>query len=396
MIRHLLRLFWSRKNANILLLLEIFISFIVLFTVCMVAIVFIGRYSHPLGFKYDNVYSVDLDMLRGMDETEDSMQMDFEICVRMIHELEAMTEIIAVASVFPNPYGMTTSTEELEYADQTLGGRVCTASDRAAEVLDIEILQGRWFDESDDALDIEPIVINKLMAEQLIPDEDPVGKKVGENNEYRVVGVIEDFRYGGELTKVKPFYFKRQSFQKSGDERLVHLALKVQPGTTAEFEERALSLIRDIEPEWSLGIKQMSLMRATNLKLTMSPIILGFLVAGFLMIMVMLGMIGVFWQSITSRTNEIGLRRALGCPRSEIYGQLLMEIILLTTVGCGLAAILLLQLPILGIFASISWINVIISLAIAALFMFALAVISGLFPAWMASQVHPAEALHYE
>ena len=56
------------------------------------------------------------------------------------------------------------------------------------------------------------------------------------------------------------------------------------------------------------------------------PLALGATIAGFLMLMVALGLIGVLWQNVTRRTREIGLRRAAGASHGDIRRQVIMEV----------------------------------------------------------------------
>ena len=71
--------------------------------------------------------------------------------------------------------------------------------------------------------------------------------------------------------------------------------------------------------------------------------------AFFLLLMVGLGLIGVLWQNLLQRTREIGLRRAAGASRAEVHRQVLMEQMLLTTLGVLLGTMLVAQIPILDL-----------------------------------------------
>ena len=79
------------------------------------------------------------------------------------------------------------------------------------------------------------------------------------------------------------------------------------------------------------------------------PLIAAGIVAGFLMLMVVLGLTGVLWQNVTQRTREIGLRRAKGASRPYIYGQILGELMVMTTMAVLLGAVLLAHVPFLNL-----------------------------------------------
>ena len=68
-------------------------------------------------------------------------------------------------------------------------------------------------DLADDALDWIPVVINRKMADELFRGEDPLGQVVHEEPEWRVVGVVDNFRRSGELGKIRPFFLTRISLR---------------------------------------------------------------------------------------------------------------------------------------------------------------------------------------
>ena len=141
-------------------------------------------------------------------------------------------------------------------------------------------------------------------------------------------------------------------------------------------------------------------MRERYLRDRLTPLVAAALVAGFLMLMVALGLSGVLWQSVTQRTRELGLRRAKGATRQAIHRQILAELLLVATFGILLAALILGQVWALdlldveglriepGVFAA--------SLGLSTLLLLGLTALCGLYPSWLATRVEPAEALHYE
>ncbi len=397
MIKHLIKLFWSRKRSNFFLLLEVFLSFIVLFTILMLFAVNFERYKAPLGFNYDDVYNVDLDLLNRLDGSGDQ-EAAFEITNEIIRELEAMPEVIGVASVFPNPYGMGINSDELKWEGRELDAKQSEVSDKIFEVLDIEIIHGRAFNDEDDAVDWKPVIINQILADELFRGEDPLGKIVEEEKDYRVVGVMDEFRYNGEFSKPQPTFLTRQSLKDhtKGRDEVLALVVEVRSDVDDGFEERAAKTVQLIASDWSTSIKHLPIMRSNLLKMAMIPYFLGIFVGLSLMVMVVLGMVGVFWQSVIARIKEIGLRRAMGGTKIGIYKQFLGEIAVLALAGSLPGIIICVQIPVLGIMKSITWELLIPTLIVSTISMVILAILSGLYPAWLASKIHPSQALHYE
>ena len=81
----------------------------------------------------------------------------------------------------------------------------------------------------------------------------------------------------------------------------------------------------------------------------MAPLVAVGLVAGFLMLMVALGLLGVLWQNVTQRTREMGLRRAKGAAKVDVQRQILGEIGVMTTLALLAGVLVAIQFPLLDI-----------------------------------------------
>jgi putative ABC transport system permease protein len=128
----------------------------------------------------------------------------------------------------------------------------------------------------------------------------------------------------------------------------------------------------------------------------LTPLVVGAVVAFFLLLMVGLGLVGVLWQNLIQRTREIGLRRAAGASRSAVHRQVVAEQLLLTTLGVVVGTVLVAQVPILDLVGFLSLPVFVGGLLVAAGAIYLLAALSALYPSAMASRIQTAEALHYE
>lgn len=405
MTRHLVRLVWSRKRGNALLVAEIFFSFVVLFAVTGAAAWALDGMRRPLGYDFSRVLSV---VIRA--KSTEGVKPDAAFWAPLedaLRRVKALPEVEGAAAVISGPYS--TSTWE---SNSGLNGRKFEyqenfATDELADVLGLKLTAGRWFSREDDgATGWRPVVINERLRRDLFGSDDPLGKAIAdppkepvqgdESVPRRVVGVVTDFRKDGEIAPPGNYVFNRVVPSRASGPVPRSLLVKVRPGTAPAFEEKLTRTLLQIDPRWSVVVKPVSELRATMLKLRLAPLVFLGLVGLFLLLMVVLGLTGVVWQNVTKRTREIGLRRAKGSTAGQVVLLVVGEVLVVTAFGVLPALVLLLQIPLLG---ALPWVGTGVyfsSLAVSVAGMFLLTALCALTPARMAMRLSPAEALHYE
>lgn len=235
-------------------------------------------------------------------------------------------------------------------------------SDDFAKVVDLELVAGRFFDSSDDGQTWRPVVIDRDLARTRFGNADPLGQSLDTEGQQRIVGVVRDFRRS-ELAARGNYVFERVRVGNAEDRPPHNLILRTEVGVGEGFEETLSRRLHAVAPQWSFDVRPLSLLRSDSLRLQMAPLIVGGLVAGFLLLMVALGLTGVLWQSMSRRTREIGLRRAIGASAAAIRRQLLAELLLLAGIALVLGTVIVLQLPLLVSF--LVWKEVIPALLLA-------------------------------
>jgi putative ABC transport system permease protein len=399
MTRHLLKLVWNRKGTNLLLMAEIFFSFLVLFAVVTLGSFYLDNYRHPLGYRYEDVWCVNLDTKLGggwPPEAADTMR-------RLQSTLAELGEVEAAAPAFSAPYENASWNSGYSLDGKDYDYELNVAGDRFRDVLGLEVLRGRWFSREDDGVTFDPVLINERMAQDVFGAEDPVGRIVGQDKhsdgtartEMRVIGVFRDYRQHGEYSAPTNYAFHRH-VDTADRPRPRVLLVRVRPGTAAAFEETLLARLQATAKDWSFTVKPLAEMRASNHRERLAPVLAFSLVTGFLLLMVALGLTGVLWQSVTRRTREIGLRRAKGASAGRIHTQILGEILVMTSLAVALGVAVVVQFPLLdllgfvrpGVFAS--------SLAISIVALYGVTVACGFYPSRIATRIAPADALRYE
>jgi putative ABC transport system permease protein len=400
MTRHLFKLVWNRKRTNALIILEIFFSFLVVFVVATLGIFFWDNYRQPLGYSYDNVWKVMVDMKVPDQEDEATVVARLAVLKRLLGEVEALAPVESAAAAMVSPYdqGGWTSNTMIEGKQVEMEANAVT--DRFAEVMGLELVSGRFFEEPDGALAYDPIVIDQDLARTLYGDQDPVGRQFGEpsppERPRRIVGVVREFRKSGELSARSNSLFERLRLDLPSWFRPQAILMKVRPGTPAAFEEELAALLQGVAPEWSFRIKPLAEERRAVFQELLTPLVAGGIVAFFLLLMVALGLLGVLWQNLLQRTREVGLRRAAGASRSAVHRQVLYEQAILTSLGVLLGAAVVIQIPILDLVGFVRPQVLAAGFLFATAAMYFLSTLCALYPGAMASRLQPAEALRYE
>ena len=241
--------------------------------------------------------------------------------------------------------------------------RVNNVTDDFPTLFQMPLVKGRWFSREDDAATWKPVLVNVRMAHEIFGDDDAVGKIIPEERDpndpppdpnekpevRRVIGVFEDFRKDGELSSPENFMFQRARLDDGIPKADLpgRLLVRLAPGTPASFEETVVKRLMADAPDWSFEVQRADAMRESMLRQFTLPLVAVGTVAGFLLLMVALGLTGVVWQSVTQRIREFGLRRAKGATIVNVRRQVLVEMVIMTSLALLVGVILLAQLPLL-------------------------------------------------
>ena len=397
MIKQMFKLIWNRKRTNFFLLLEILTTFLVLASVSVFGLTYWYRYSRPLGFSYENVWSIsgsEEGVVYGSEER-------VEILRRIVRALKGFKEVEATGTIQEGFYAQATNYDTYQYKEEFLWSRYTTVTDGCMNVLNVNIVQGRWFNMSDNDADVSPIIINRRFKDVLFGDEKPVGKllkvhlggdKVGV---VKVVGVVSDFRLYGEYDRLRPFVLRRTTLTNPVNPPTTRLLVRIRPDSRADLKARMIANLQQIAKTWSFGITPVAEIRNSKLKEGLLWFIVLGIVSFFLVVMVALGLTGVLWQNVMRRTREIGLRRANGATVAAVFQQIGGEIFIITTIAVVLGIILILHFLLLDPIEFVRGRTVLLGTVIATVMIYGIAVLCSLYPGYMASRIRPAEALHY-
>ncbi|MGV3558183.1 ABC transporter permease [Larkinella arboricola] len=384
MIRHLFKLIWNKKKAHILLIVEIWASFMVLFGLATLLVVNVGNYREPLGFSYENVWAISLS--NNQDTTEVAQKLQ-----QIVQRLKAYSEVESVSRMGGNfPFSATQMNEGIGYNKQHILADHYVTDEDFAKTLAIAVVSGKWYQSADSVGKYRPIVINQKAREDLFGGQNALGKVI--SDKYKVVGTIANFKAKGEFMANKPAYFELVGANDAWNSTML---IKVKPGTDAVFEAKVVKDVARMVKGWSVEVDYLTDSRKTQHNLVLVPIIIAAIISGFLLINVALGLFGVLNLSIARRRGEIGLRRALGATGNGISRQFIGEIWVLATFGLLIGLLFAAQFPLLNVFDMEAGVYV-TAIVVSVLVIYGIVTLCALFPSRQAAYIQPAVALHEE
>jgi len=277
------------------------------------------------------------------------------------------------------------------------------------EVEDLPLTSGRWFSDFDDEHRAPVAILCHDTAEELFGSEDPLGNEINvEGRLYRVIGTV------GKITSVlnrgkdpidNRVLFPLKTFKSTHPELKQHWI--VVKATSHDDVPKAMDEIREVlrrrrkvpfdKPDNFAMFTTESITEVWN-QITGGLFVGMFAISSVGLIVGGVGVMNIMLVSVTERTREIGVRKAIGARQRDILLQFTLEAIMLTAVG-GVIGILVGAIvvwvipvvwPSLPAHMSMFWVTFGFSSAAA------VGLIFGIYPAWKASNLDPIEALRYE
>ena len=268
------------------------------------------------------------------------------------------------------------------------------------------ILAGRNFTPMEYAAGARVVVINDKLAESLFPGRDPLGKRIKIFGEpFEVVGMHAEASSLFSNADDPRLAIPHTTFTKVADYEKGWMEIDVLPTETATVQgaqdqvTTALRTSRGLRPGRAdnFAIVSQDRILDTFNKITVAFFVVMIALSSVGLMVGGVGVVAIMMISVTERTREIGVRKALGATRREIMLQFLVEAATLTLVGClvGMAAGALIAWGIRS-FTPIPATVPLLSVVAAVVSSILTGVLFGIYPASKASRLDPVEALRYE
>ncbi len=266
------------------------------------------------------------------------------------------------------------------------------------DVMGIPILAGRGLTERDDDKAPKVAVINETAARKYFPNENPIGRRFGSSVETsgqtEIVGILRDVKYNRIREAAPPTMYVPYRQGRVGG-AVFEIRTAAAPGTVMGSLREAVRQVDSNLPltDVSTQIEQVEKRFAQEKVFAQAYTLFGALA----LLIASVGLFGLMSYSVSRRTNEIGIRMALGAQREHVLGQVMRESMTLVAVGVvlGVAAALagsqFITTLLFGLAATDAP-----TMVVAVAVMVTVSAIAGYLPARRASKVDPMVALRYE
>lgn len=394
--------FWSRLGAH-LVIVELTIAVILLASAGLFGKSLYRLLHVPIGFDSNHLATVEVAAPASIYQTKDQA---VELYREVARRVASLPGIESVGLTSRLPVGCNCPTDGIRIVGRPYHGEHNEVNERHVSAsylptLKASLMRGRWFTEADDASHPGVAIINQALAQKYFPGVDPIGQSIandegGQPSVWQIVGIVDDIREGPLDVNIAPTeYFPLNQI---GELSFTLAARSEQDANT--LLPALVSTLRQINPDLGASNEITLNSKIGTTQAAMLHRFSAWLVGGFAtiaLILAVVGLYGVIAYSVGRRTREIGVRMALGAPRSSVYRLVVRQAVWLTIAGltigllCSLATSMLMRSLLFGVYA---WDPA--TLLCVAVLLGVASIAASFFPARRAALLDPVDSLRAE
>ncbi|OLB30645.1 MAG: hypothetical protein AUH13_11130 [Acidobacteria bacterium 13_2_20CM_58_27] len=322
----------------------------------------------------------------------------YEMTVDDIEAAKSILHVVAVAGTSEHP--MTTTVDGVDRAVNLVG-----VTDRYQTIRRLLIVRGRYFDAGDMEMRSKVCLITTQLAERIFAQENPVGRpiRMGELT-FTVIGVFRERVETFGLSEIQensaliPFTLMKYY---TGNEVVGSLDVQADSEENVPSVARQLGLLlqsrHPVEAEYKVQTLTAILGAARNISLALTLVLI--IIAAIALLISGIGIMNIMLVTVTERTREIGIRKAIGAARREILYQFLVESFFISGGGAVIGILLGIAVPVAvqyflpgNLRVPVSPLSVVIAFVVSC----STGLFFGYLPANQAASLQPVESLRYE
>jgi putative ABC transport system permease protein len=398
-----------RRFGSVLVLAELTLTTVLLVGAGLMIRSFTTLYSVDLGFRADRLMTMGLRLPDTNYKTPDARREFVDRLEARLAAIPGIDRAAATTGVPPNDGGERLL--ETDRSERIPGWRpvhvgTVAVTPRFFDVLDVRVIRGRNFRAVDGMPGTETVIINERLRTQFFPDEDPVGRRLrfvenrasdGTKDVWRtIVGVVPTIKHGSPQDGYENAVVYIPYRQETPAAVSLLVSSSLPPESLMDRIRREVQAIDPDQPVWSIQTLSQVLAETRWWWRVWSSIFAVF--AGVAIALAGVGLYAVIAYSVAQRTQEIGVRMALGAPRRAVGWMILRravaQLVIGLTLGLGGAALLSDRLWGGGMIVIPPWDST--TYAAAAALLAVVSVAASLAPARRAMRVDPVTALRAE
>ncbi|MGL4759372.1 MAG: ABC transporter permease [Patescibacteria group bacterium] len=302
-------------------------------------------------------------------------------------------------SLFDRILPTRTSSATITYKDKTQSLNIQGISEGYFNYNSVTVNSGRLLNDNEITRGANQLILPQETANKLFINTDPIGKFVSVNNqELEIVGISKPTGIGSSQAIASIKFVQDKLAQKDNYSSIVISAKDGKPDQVKNILKEVLLKYFDTteeEANFNITTSQSILDTVSTITNTLSIMLVA--VGGISLVVGGIGIMNIMLVTVTERTKEIGLRKALGAKVKDILTQFLTEAIIVTVIGgvlgIGLGYIVsLVSTYVFNFPAPITWNAIAIAVGVSSL----IGIVFGFYPAWKASKLQPIDALRSE
>jgi putative ABC transport system permease protein len=335
----------QRSLRNALVIGEIALSLMLLTTAVLLTRSFQKLSSEPTGFDATSVLTARL-TLPEYAYGEDHQILNF--VDRLERELGAIpgVETVGLSSIAPFGYSNSQGTYRIVGYTPPEGvsaphGQLRAVTPEYFEALKIPLLRGRNFNEFDHAETEQIVIVDQVLADRYFPNEDPIGRQIYRGSDEPTPGNVRTIV--GVMTAVKQYGLddpirKETIYYPLNQRPVTGLTLTIRTAVPpATLIESVRTAVLSIDPELPVyQLRTLSDRIDGSLQSRRTPMVLLGVFGGIALLLASLGVYGALAFSVGQRTQEMGIRMALGAAHTDVLQLILRQGMWLVGIGAGL------------------------------------------------------------